>query len=487
MAKETYELSEMAVLGKILEDSSGDTMLNVVTQLHPDDFIDSRNRLIYEAFISMSQRQQAIDVANTITELINSKQIDVVGGEDYLNLILEKTNQVTPISNYIANIKDRSLLGRFLKTLSDIGEEAKEKPITDINDFIGRAENDILGVTKQRRIEDVSNMETITDELLADLVKTSEEFRKNNVKPNGVTGLPTGFEDIDRATHGWEKGDMIVIGARPSVGKTAFALNLLYQVARRGTPVIFFSLEMRALPIATRILSLVSNLSSDDIHSLSLLPGSTKNNIRLADASDKRKLAAVENLKKGLLELSELPFYLDRNQETSVLDIIAKVTKIKKQIPNLGLVAIDYLGLIQATNRKNENRESEVREISRQLKKMALTLEIPVIVLSQLNRQTESRDKKKRDHRPQMSDLRDSGAIEQDADKIFMLYRPDYYASGDEEDDDMLTQSKLNEASSQVEVSLQKNRNGPTGSFRFIFDKEHCNFSIVTESDPDEF
>ncbi len=476
MPDNKIDLSEISILSKILSDTTSNTLLTAATQLTPEDFMDSRNRLLFQTFLEMDKKQMVIDIPNTLNELTNLKLLDAIGGMPYLNTIVEKGIGIAPVENYIDTIKDKSLLSKFLGTLTNITKNANEKPITDISDFIGEAEANILKVTQQRRVADVANMSTISDDIITNLVKQTDEFKSKGKRPDGITGQETGYAELDRLTRGWQKGAMIVVGARPSVGKTAFALNLIYQVAKKGVPAILFTLEMSTREVAMRLLTLVSNLTSDEINSLSYLHGSTKEAI-LVDPQTDQDTAIAQKLQNGLIELSQLPIFIDDNPGAKILDIMAKCKKLKNLIPNVGLIAIDYLGLISGSGR-NDNRQSEVSEISRQIKLMAKSLEIPIVALTQLNRDTEKRD----NHRPQISDIRDSGSIEQDADIIMMLYRPDYYSAGNKKGDDILAEQPDNSSPiSEVDVSIVKNRNGRLGDLKYIFDKAHCSFNIVEE------
>ena len=241
---EGIDLNEITILGNILYDETGDTFLTVAPQLEPEDFLDPRNRAIYKTFLDLGKKNIPVDPATVSEELKNNKLYDEVGGDAYLELIMRKTTRIAPVENYVNNVKDRSLLNTFLGRISEIRDDAKSKPISDISEFIGKAESSILEITKMRRVAQIVKMKDVSESLVSKLVIQTQEFKKNGRKANGVTGLETGFSNLDFFTKGWQKQNMIVVGARPSVGKTAFALNLLYQVSKRGTPVVFFSLEM---------------------------------------------------------------------------------------------------------------------------------------------------------------------------------------------------------------------------------------------------
>ncbi len=476
-------LNEMNIIYDILMDSSGDDLLSVSNDLTPDDFIDPRNRIIFKTILDMFNKDIKPDIATLTSELKNLQLFDEIGGLDYLNQIFQSSLGVSSVQGYVKQVKDKSLITHFIDTLKKITDEAVNKPIDNISEFIGTSETEILKITRSRRAGFYVGAGELSDDLVTNLVKQTKDFKENGVKPNGVTGVPTGYSEMDQLTKGWHKGDMVVIGARPSVGKTAFAIQLLYKVAKRGTPVLFFSLEMSSLSIAMRLLEMTSGLSSDEINSFDFLEKSTKEHI-LVNTKSASEAAEVAKLQRGMDELAALPFYINDNPGSRMMDISVNCQKIKNSIPKLGLIAIDYLGLITSQARKGgqDSRQQEVADISRQIKQLARTLEVPIIALSQLSRDTE----KRQDHAPQLSDLRDSGAIEQDADMIFMLYREDYYSKGNEKEDEASAVTESNNPISQVRISLLKNRNGAIGYIDFIFDKEHCTFNVATQAHDDE-
>lgn len=471
--------NEVALLSNIIySDDNKELLLTVLPQLRTDDFIDPRNRAIYDAILNLNKKNITPDFTNVITELKNQKTYEEAGGAEYLDSIFVDSSTVSALQDYINATLDASLLRRFLGKIDAIRMNATTKPIANVSDFIGEAEKDLLELTHKRRSEGIKNMEEVSDNIMIKLIKQTKEFQEKGIQPNGVTGEPTGYSVLDYYTKGWHKGDMIIVGARPSVGKTAFALNLLYQVAKRGTPVIFFSLEMSAESIGMRLLSMTSGLTTTEIDSLTYLSSSKADQV-LIEQREPEDLAKRNKLQEGFRQLRKINFYIDDNPGSKMLDIISKCRKQINSIGDVGLIAIDYLGLITSDHR-SENRTQEVAEISRQLKQMARELNVPVLALSQLSRESAQRGKS---HTPQMSDIRDSGAIEQDADMILMLYRKDYFNDeGDKKDEDSQGQNqyqKTNNAMSNVTVKVVKQRNGPTGDIEFMFDKEHCEFTLA--------
>ena len=491
--EQSYVLNEISVLGIILLDNSGESFLIASQRVTPDDFSDSRNKTLFASFVSLNRKGININLATVEEELKNQKQFEAIGGEEYLNTILEKAVTQGSIDNYLAAVKDKAVFDRFINMLQNTVDEAKKTPINDISEFIGSRTDKILEISQQRRITEAKSLRDVSDNLVAKLVKQTKDFREKNIPFSGITGVRTGYEQLDELTKGWHPGDMIVVGARPSVGKTAFALNLLYNVAKQNKPVVFFSLEMTAESIAMRLLNLTSGLSSDRINQFDYQEQSTKENLLIDTHGDPDTAADVVKLQRGLNELVNLPFYIDDNPGSKMMDISTKCKQLQNSIlqkdkQNIALIAIDYIGLITSPSKANAgSRQQEVSDISRQLKQMARQLSVPVIALTQLSRESEKRP----DHRPQMSDIRDSGSIEQDADMIFMLYRPDYYetqknyGAGESEEDQQ--EASQNNPISQVAVSLMKNRNGSTGALKFMFDKEHCQFNILdTDHDEDQ-
>ena len=266
-------------------------------------------------------------------------------------------------------------------------------------------------------------------------------------------------------------------------------MNLLYKIAEQGIPVIFFSLEMSSVAINTRLLQIASGLSSNEINSRIFKPGSTQNRLLVETNGDPDLTSKVKRLQNGRNTLRNRPFYIDDNTSSKRNDIVTRCQKLKNQINNVGLIAIDYLGLITSSSKRaQDNRQNEVAEISRQIKQMARDLDVPVLALSQLSRESAKRNA---DHTPQLSDLRDSGSIEQDADRIFMIDRPDYFNKPGvpQEGDQNAPQPPRQQPSSPFSktiIRLLKNRNGPTGNCNFRFDKEHQTFTALDDNATDD-
>lgn len=473
------QLNEIAVLGNILSDNSGYTILTAIQHLTPDNFSDIRNKTIFEAMAAINAKGETPDYVTVVDTLENQHMLEAIGGQEYLDLIVNNTTRIGSIEGYISRIKDNALLQRFLGKLKNIYEGALVKPISDVSDFIGTAEKEINEIAKERSVKEAKRLAEISPSLVNQWVEQSKEFRERGIPADGITGVKTGYEKLDFLTKGWHKGNMIIVGARPSVGKTAFTLNLLYNVAKQKIPVIFFSLEMSSEAIEMRLLELASDLTSTEINSMDFAPDSTPDKLKV-NCHSREEEAKVSKLKLGLDTLAELPFYVDENPGTTMMDIAAKCRKlIKGQNIKAGLIAIDYIGLIQSPKGgNNDSRNQQVADISRQLKQLARELKVPIIALSQLSRESAKRGQ---DHRPQLTDLRDSGSLEQDADMVFFLYRADYFNDNKKDDEEEVEEEYS--PNSLVELSLQKNRDGQLGTVKYVFDKEHCRFTAQTDED----
>ncbi len=483
--KTEVDINELTILGNIMVDNTGNQMLTAVQHLTVDDFSDQRNQAVYRAMLEINSQGEAPDMALVVDTLKNDKAYEAIGGIDYLRYIVDNTARIASIDSYIRRIKDKALLKKFLSKCMDIVNVAQSQPINDVSGFIGMAETQINEIAKERSIKEASRLSEISPILVNKWVKQAKRFREEGISPNGVTGVTSGYPELDRLTKGWNPGQLIIIGARPSVGKTAFVLNLLYNAAKAHKPVIFFSLEMKASSIEMRLLELASNLTNDEINRMDFRQDSTADRL-IVDCKNDEERAKVAQLQRGMDSLGKLPFYIDENPGTTVEDIAAKCRKlIKGQNIQASLIAIDYLGLIQPSRHtQGDSRTNQVAEISRSLKKLALELEVPIIALSQLSRDSAKRGN---DHKPILTDLRDSGSLEQDADMVFFLYRPDYFVGVDkkpgESNEGQENEPGENSPISSVDLMLSKNREGALATTKFIFDKEHCNFTIRAEDD----
>ena len=438
--------AEEAVLGSILLEQ--DSIISVMEFLVPDDFYRVAHQLIFAAMIELNKNSEAIDPITVSEKLRQKNQIDNVGGEAGIIELLDKVPTAANVEFYTQIVLEKSTRRKLTKTSTNIVKNAYQEDETIAN-VLDTAERDILSVSEGRN---KAGFIPIRD-VLHDAYESLEERSKNNGE---VTGIATGYIGLDRMTSGLHADELIILAARPSVGKTAFVLNIAKNVAvNLNETVAIFSLEMGAESLVERIIC-----SHASINAGHLKTG------KLTDEEYTQYFVAT-----GVL--AEAPIYIDDTPGIRVSEIRAKCRRLKQERNNLGLVVIDYLQLIEGNGK--ESRQQEVSEISRNLKKLAKELKVPVIALSQLSRGVEQRQ----DKRPIMSDIRESGSIEQDADIVAFLYRDDYYRQEPDENG----QVPEVEPNSTIEVIIEKNRSGPRGTVELNFMKE---FNKFTNLVPDE-
>jgi len=430
---------EEAVLGAImLEKSAFDTVIEI---LKPECFYVDANQRIFRAFQNLAQKSLPIDILTVVEELKTSEELDMVGGPYYVTRL---TNAVVSTANIEAH--SRIVLQKFvqrelIRISGEIIGDAYEDS-TDVFDLMDDAEDKIFQITNNFLKTDYKDMSSA----LAQTINRIDELRK---KTDEISGVPSGFKSLDRITYGWQPTDLIILAARPSVGKTAFALNLARNAAMhagRPTGVGFFSLEMSASQLVQRILSAESEILMEKI------------------ARGKLEEHEYQQLhKRGIARLEKAPIYIDDTAALNIFEFRAKARRLVNK-HKVGIIIIDYLQLMRGLTAQ-ENRTQELSEISRSLKSLAKELGVPVIALSQLNRQVEQRA----DKRPMMSDIRESGSIEQDADVIMFIYRDEVYKA-DSQDEGV------------AEVVVGKQRNGPTGTVRLAFRREYTRFDNLVEA-----
>ena len=412
--------------------------------LVPDDFYRVAHQLIFAAMIELNQNSEAIDPITVSEKLRQKNQIDNVGGEAGIIELLDKVPTAANVEFYTQIVLEKSTRRKLIKTSTNIVKNAYQEDETIAN-VLDTAERDILSVSEGRN---KAGFIPIRD-VLHDAYESLEERSKNNGE---VTGIATGYIGLDRMTSGLHADELIILAARPSVGKTAFVLNIAKNVAvNLNETVAIFSLEMGAESLVERIIC-----SHASINAGHLKTG------KLTDEEYTQYFVAT-----GVL--AEAPIYIDDTPGIRVSEIRAKCRRLKQERNNLGLIVIDYLQLIEGNGR--ESRQQEVSEISRNLKKLAKELSVPVIALSQLSRGVEQRQ----DKRPVMSDIRESGSIEQDADIVAFLYRDDYYRQEPDEDGNVPKQ----ESNNIIEVIIEKNRSGPRGTVELMFIKEYNKFTSI--------
>lgn len=432
--------AEEAVLGSILLVS--DSIISVMEFLTPEDFYRVSHQLIFAAMIELNQNNIDID-AITVSEILRQKnQMENIGGEVTLIELLDKVPTAANVEYYTQIVLEKSTRRKLIKTSTNIVKTAyqEDEPIATVLDT---AEKDILSVSEGRNKAGFIPISTV--------LRTAYESLEERAKNNGeVTGIATGYIGLDRMTSGLHADELIILAARPSVGKTAFVLNIAKNVAvNLNETVAIFSLEMGAESLVERIICSHASINAGHLKTGKLTPEEYTQYFVATGA------------------LSEAPIFIDDTPGIRVAEIRAKCRRLKQERNNLGLIVIDYLQLIEGNGK--ESRQQEVSEISRNLKKLAKELKVPVIALSQLSRGVEQRQ----DKRPIMSDIRESGSIEQDADIVAFLYRDDYYRQEPDENGHVPEV----EPNSTIEVIIEKNRSGPRGTVELNFMKEFNKFT----------
>lgn len=422
--------AEQAVLGAMMLEHNA--VVAAMEKLRPGDFYREVHRTIFEAMEHLHHDNKEVDVITLPEELRRMKKLDDVGGLEY---ILSLPNLVATAANieYHANIvAEKALARNIITTCTELTSEAYDGE-KEPEDLLDDAERRILQISESKRRGDFAPVGVVVEETLDKITKLYENKA-------GITGLPTGFRDLDRLTSGLQPSDLILVAARPSMGKTAFTLNIAQNVGvKQHKTVAFFSLEMSQEQLVQRLLCQIAHIDSQKLRTGQL--NSDDEWTKLTDACDK---------------LYQAPIYIDDTPGLSVTEMRSKARRLKAE-HGLDLIIVDYLQLMQGRN--SESRQQEISEISRSLKALARELKVPLIALSQLSRSVESRQ----DKRPMLSDLRESGALEQDADIVSFLYREDYY-------------DKETENQHITEIILAKHRNGPVGSVKLYFKGEYTLF-----------
>ena len=405
--------------------------------LNEDSFYYENNRIIFKTLVDLASANKPIDMPSVILELKNNNHINEIGGIPYLTEVLNTEAVAANVEYYIKKVSDASLMRSLIKTAEDI-QNMGYNTTDEVEDVLDEAERKVLNIVKNKRTTEFRDFKDILYSAQANLEKLSREKGE-------VTGVPTGWYDLDKMTAGFHENQLIIVAARPAMGKTVFALNVATNVALHANKsVAIFNLEMGAEQLANRMLSSVGQ-----IEGRKFMSGNFDNNdwARLNEA-----ISQMENAK----------IYISDTPGITIGEIRSKCRRLASSEEGLGLVIIDYLQLVSGGKNYGTNRQQEVSDISRALKLMALELKVPVIALSQLSRNVELRE----DKRPLMSDLRESGSIEQDADIVAFLYRDSYYKKqGNEEGNANLS-----------EVIIGKHRNGRTGTINLIFKGDTCSF-----------
>lgn len=440
--------AEKAVLGSLMLDSvQVGTIQSIITD---DDFYLEKHRKIFQAMEQLFDQERTIDVVTLIDLLRSVNELDNVGGEEYIIELWEETPSAANADNYAQIISDKAQLRRLFHAADKVRKAAMQEGDT-VNNIIDESERLILAVGENNQNDKLRSIRP----LISEAFERVEELSKLKKE---VVGLPTGYVQLDKLTTGFHPDQLIIIAARPSVGKTAFALNMAQNVAtKQKVPVAIFSLEMGALDLVNRIICAEGNIDAT--------------NLRTGQLTDSEwdSFALATNV------LADAPIYIDDSPGIKVSEIRAKCRRLKQERADLGLIVIDYLQLIDGSGR-TENRQQEVSEISRQLKKLAKELAVPVIALSQLSRGVEHRQNK----RPMLADIRESGSIEQDADIVAFLYREDYHQQDEDEES---APSIGDMPNNTIEVIIAKNRAGARDTVKLLFKKEYNKFSSLVPFD----
>lgn len=426
--------AEMCVLGCAYMSSSA--LEKVCDELSSDMFYDKRNSVIYDALSELKKRNEKIDSTILKNEIEKNTPINSVGGVEYLSDVIDSVVSASNIDSYIKIVREKALRRKLITVCEDIEKNARVED-QDTNDLIESAEKKLFTVTKARKAGEFRT----SREVLKSAISQLETLSKND---SDVTGVPTGFYDFDKLTSGLHPNELIIIAARPAMGKTAFALNIAVNAAiATNKAVAIFNLEMGAEQLMFRMLSAASSVEGNKLKTGKLSHDDWK------------------KINEATSELGDAPIFIEDTPGITIGEIRAKCRRLASA-GNLGLIVIDYLQLISGGPGYGNNRQQEVSDISRSLKTMAMELGVPVIALAQLSRNVEGRENK----RPIMSDLRESGSIEQDADIVSFLYRDDYYTKQVDNPDGV----------SISELIIGKHRNGATGTIELLFEKNISNF-----------
>lgn len=433
-------VAEKSLLGAIM--ISENIFPDIITIVQAKDFYEERHRIIFEAMMNLYDSHRGIDLLTLTAELKTQKKLKDVGGAPYLTELSTFVPTVAHAKSYAEIVEKAATRRRLISAGTEIINKAYEDD-ADVKTLVGAAEKELFEVSDKVVKSDYVAM----NELLADAFDRIEELQKNK---GALRGLKTGFRDLDKKTAGFQKGDLVIIGARPAMGKTTFAQNLTYNIASMNKKgVLFFSMEMAANEIVDRMISDVSGVDNWKMRTGNL---SEEEFNKIGDA---------------LAEMDELPIYIDDTSSMTIMDLRNKARRAMHD-HDIGIVIVDYLQLIQGSDRYKGNRVQEVTEISRGLKILARELEIPVIALAQLSRNVTGRD----DPRPVLSDLRESGSIEQDADLVMFLHRPDYYR----QNDDNYEETHI------TELLIAKHRHGAIGKIELYFHPELLRFMSLDKT-----
>lgn len=439
--------AEQAVLGAIFLDA--EALVEAMAQIEPQDFYRRAHQIVFRSMIALNDRNENIDIITLKSQIESENTLEDVGGISYLTELSQVTPTASGVAHYAKIVKDKSTLRELIQAATKIVKEGYSQE-GSVEEIVEAAEKGILNVSEKRNS---TGFQAIADVLNS----TMEHIDRLSQQNEEITGLPTGYPELDKMTAGLQPEELIILAARPAVGKTAFALNIAQNIGTRtDRSVAIFSLEMGAESLVNRMLCAEGTIEAG--------------HLRTGQLTEQE----WHNLIMAMGSLSNTSIFIDDTPGIKVSEIRARCRRLAQEKGNLGLILIDYLQLIEGSGR--ESRQQEVSEISRQLKKLAKELKVPVIALSQLSRSVEQRQ----DKRPVLSDIRESGSIEQDADIVAFLYREDYYQrQGTEEDKNEEEQA----VDDMIEVIIEKNRSGARGTVELLFKKEYNKFASISRRD----
>ncbi|MDR3241471.1 MAG: replicative DNA helicase [Lactobacillaceae bacterium] len=436
--------AEQAVLGSVLISTDPiDTLSTISSIVQPKDFFQTRNRLVFQAMLALDDAGRPIDPLVLQDQLNSMNQLENSGGPSYLAELSLAVPIASNAGNYAQIVKEKSQLRTLLNVLAS-GTEAGYADMESVGDLIARVSGELDNIDTASGDADFQDIAQVVND-------SFEQIERNSRTNEKITGVASGFRELDELTTGFHEGEMIIVAARPAVGKTAFVLNVAQKVAvaNKKLPVVIFSLEMPAVSLVNRMLASEGNINSQ--------------HMRTGSLTDEE----WSKLTVAMASLSGTKIFMDDTSGIKVTEIRSKLRRLKKQEGELGLVIIDYLQLVEGTT--NESQQQAVSSVSRNIKKMAMELQVPIIALAQLSRGVEQRQ----DKRPVLSDIRDSGSIEQDADIVGFLYREDYYRQEDEDGGGAGQQDE----DGPIEIILEKNRSGARGTATMLFQKAYSKFS----------
>lgn len=427
--------AEMSILGACFLSSYA--LDKVCEEVTSDMFFSNANKIIFNAILELHNKKTPLDSTTLINEIEKKENINSIGGVEYLSEVIDSVITAANIDYYIDIVREKALRRKLIEVSTGITTSAFDED-SETNDIIDNAEKSIFTVTKSRKAGEFKNIREVMKSTQAKL----EDLAKNDKE---ITGISTGFYDFDKLTSGLHENELIILAARPAMGKTAFGVNIAVNAAINSKKnVALFNLEMSAEQLAMRMIAAQGGIEQNKLKTGRL------------EHNDWKKV------NEAMSELSNINLFIEDASGMTVSEIRAKCRRLAAQDPGLGLVVIDYLQLIDGGSKYAGNRQQEVSEISRSLKTMAMELKVPVIALAQLSRSVELRENK----RPIMSDLRESGSIEQDADIVMFLYRDDYYNKSAQEQTNV----------SVTELIVGKHRNGSTGTIELLFERSMSNF-----------